>query len=179
MPKARVVLADCPWAFRDRLPGRGRGAAKHYACLALHEIMRFPLPAIEDDAWLFLWRVHTHQEEARLVMQAWGFEYCSEIVWVKTTQGGRIRIGMGHTIRQSHEVCLVGRRGKPKPRDRGIPSVLVAPRTEHSAKPASMYRLIERFSAGPYCELFARKREKGWASIGDQLELPTPGKAGK
>ncbi len=26
----RVLTADPPWPFKDKLPGKGRGAAKHY-----------------------------------------------------------------------------------------------------------------------------------------------------
>ena len=34
----RTVVADPPWPYRDRLPGGGRGAAKHYKLLSLDEI---------------------------------------------------------------------------------------------------------------------------------------------
>lgn len=166
----RVILADPPWMFRDRLPGSKRGAAKHYNALRTSDIMRFPLPPIADDAWLFLWRTHTHQREAMQVMEAWGFRYASEIVWVKVSKNGRPLLGMGHTVRQSHEVCIVGRRGRPKQRTKAIGSVILAPRRLHSVKPTHMYDLIEAFTPGPYLELFARARRPGWHSIGDQLE---------
>jgi N6-adenosine-specific RNA methylase IME4 len=165
----RVLLADPPWSFKDRLPGKGRGADKHYRTLSAADIMRFPLPTLAKDCWLFLWRVHTHQEEAKLVMRAWGFTYASEFVWVKLAKSGKVRIGMGHTLRQSHEVCLVGRRGKPARLSKGVGSVILAPRSEHSAKPPEAYELIERFAPGPYHELFARNFRKGWTSSGDQL----------
>lgn len=166
----RVLLADPPWLYRDRLPGPKRGAAKHYRTLSLSEIMRFPLPPIADDAWLFLWRTHTHQREAFRVIEAWGFKYASEIVWVKTAKNGKPRGGMGHTFRQAHEVCLVARRGRPERLSRGLPSVILAPRREHSAKPPEMYDVIERFAPGPFVELFARTRRPGWESIGEEVE---------
>jgi N6-adenosine-specific RNA methylase IME4 len=52
----RIVLADPPWPFRDALPGRGRGAAKHHACLSVAEICAFPLPPLAPDCALFLWQ---------------------------------------------------------------------------------------------------------------------------
>jgi N6-adenosine-specific RNA methylase IME4 len=107
-------------------------------------------------------------------MAAWDFEYCSEIVWVKIGKNGKPRIGMGRTIRQAHEVLLVGRRGNPKPLDLGVGSVILAPRTEHSAKPPEAHQLIERFAAGPYVELFARVERKGWTCYGDELGRPSP-----
>ena len=167
----RVILADPTWSYRDNLPGPKRGARKIYRTTTkLHEIMRMPLPPIEDNAWLFLWRVHTHQEEADLVMRAWGFEYCSEVVWVKTKRDSyEPTMGMGRTIRQAHEVCLVGRRGRPIGFARNVKSVIHAPLREHSQKPEEMYELIESFDSGPYCELFARNNRPGWLSVGDEL----------
>jgi N6-adenosine-specific RNA methylase IME4 len=42
----------------------------------------------------------------------------------------------------------------------------VAPRQEHSAKPALFADLIERMSPSPYVELFARQPRLGWDSWG-------------
>jgi hypothetical protein len=58
----RVELADPAWQFRDRLPGPGRGAAKHYQCLSVLELCAFPRPPLADDCTLFLWRVASMQQ---------------------------------------------------------------------------------------------------------------------
>lgn len=166
---AGVLYADPPWKFGDRLPGPGRGAAKHYRTMSVFEIMRFPLPPLAPDCWLFLWRVHTHQREAFQVLEAWRFEYASEIVWVKTSKSGKPRMGMGRTIRQAHEVCILARRGRPEQLSRAIDSVILAPRGRHSAKPLEMYERIEKFAPGPYVEIFAREQRPGWVSLGDEL----------
>lgn len=34
----RVICADPPWAFKDKLPGLGRGAKKHYQVLSILDI---------------------------------------------------------------------------------------------------------------------------------------------
>jgi len=60
----RVIVADPPWAFRDRLPGGGRGAAKHYETMSTAAIAQY-LPDRESngqirvalDAVLLMWRV--------------------------------------------------------------------------------------------------------------------------
>jgi len=39
--KFRVIVADPPWAFQDRLPGPSRGAWKNYPCLTTYDICRF------------------------------------------------------------------------------------------------------------------------------------------
>ena len=166
---ARVLLADPPWRYSDSLPGKGRGAAKIYPCLATPEIARFPLPPLAKDAWLFLWRVHTHQVDAEFVMKAWGFDYCGELVWSKRTKTGKQHFGMGRVLRNSHEICLIGRRGKPKPNGMSQRSVFEAPVREHSEKPQKQYEIIETFSDGPYVELFARRARAGWVSFGNQV----------
>jgi N6-adenosine-specific RNA methylase IME4 len=166
----RVLTADPPWVFNDKLPGKSRGAAKNYSCLSAEDIARLPLPELADDAWLFLWRVHTHNEEALYVMRTWGFTYASELVWVKTTAEGKLHFGMGRTFRNCHEVCLVGRRGRPKPSSRSVRSVFLAPTGDHSEKPQEFYPLVEELTGGgPYVELFARRRREGWGTFGDQL----------
>jgi N6-adenosine-specific RNA methylase IME4 len=173
----RVVVADPPWKFSDRLPGGGRGAVKHYDCLSTRDIIRFPLPPIADDALLFLWRVASMQVEALDVMRIWGFAPKSEIVWIKTREksgvvqpfgpkGKGLALGMGRYVRGSHETCLIGRRGKGKVRDRSVRSIFFAPRGGHSEKPELFFEIVEQLSGGPYVELFARRQRKGWQCLG-------------
>lgn len=85
MEPARLLVADPPWKFGDRLPGETRGAERQYKCLPVDKIMRFPLPALEKDALLLLWRVSSMQQEALDVARSWGFKVVSEIVWDKVT----------------------------------------------------------------------------------------------
>lgn len=169
MRRAQVLAADPPWPFRDKLPGKGRGASKHYRLLTLAEICTFPLPPIADDAWLFLWRVGAMQLEALAVAQAWGFKACGELVWVKRTAAGRLRIGMGRAFRGAHETCLVAKRGRPERLHAGLPSVFFAERGRHSAKPDEFYRIVEAFAPGPRVELFARTERPGWRCLGDEI----------
>lgn len=174
---ARVLLADPPWKFGDTLPGKGRGAGKHYRCMSVQEIMRFPLPPLADDALLLLWRVAAMQQEALKVIDAWGFTLKSEIVWVKTKSVPRVgwpslsilRMGMGRAVRNAHEVCLLCTRGRPVIRDHSVLSVIFAPRGLHSAKPVAIYDRAQRLSKGPYVELFARHRRVGWVQQGLEL----------
>jgi N6-adenosine-specific RNA methylase IME4 len=174
---ARVLLADPPWSFGDKLPGATRGAERNYGVLGVEDICRFPLPPLAGDALLFLWRVASQPEEAMRVVRAWGFVPKSEVVWVKTAAsqdpgpGVRLAFGMGRYVRACHEVCVVAARGRAVRlvRDRAVRSVFFAPRGAHSEKPAEFYGLVERLSEGPYCELFARRPRAGWESYGDEL----------
>lgn len=167
----RVVVADPCWRFDDNLPGKGRGASKHYATLPARDIEALRLPPVAEDALLFLWRVSSMQEEALCVCRAWGFTPKSEIVWVKTTRHGDVLRGMGRYVRNAHETCLIAARGRGASivRDHSIASVFMAPRGRHSEKPEEFYRIVEALSEGPYVELFARASRPGWTTIGDEI----------
>lgn len=172
---ARVLVADPAWMFDDKLPGKGRGAEKHYKCLAPHEIMRFPLPSLADDCVLAMWRIGSMQSLALKVIEAWGFdEPFGEIVWIKTKVGTKptkaVRMGMGRRgPRNVHEICLLAVRGKPQRVSAGVVSAVFAPRGRHSEKPDVFYQAIESLYSGPYVELFARRTRPGWYCFGNEL----------
>lgn len=80
----------------------------------------------------------------------------------------RLTFGMGRTFRAAHEVCLVGRRGRPERLSGSERSVFFAPVREHSQKPEEFFEIVERVSPGPYLELFAGgHRRPGWTCLGD------------
>lgn len=174
---ARVLAADPPWRFRDKLPGKNRGAERNYGTLSIQDLVRFPLPPIAPDAWLFLWRVSSQIEDAYQVLWAWGFREKTEIVWRKLTKTGKPWFGMGRYLRATHETCIVATRGRVAPLNRGIRSMFEAPVPVdssgcylHSAKPEIFYtEIIPALTSGPYVELFARTRRPGWTQHGDQL----------
>lgn len=172
----RVLVADPPWKPADKLPGRGRGAQKHYAVLSLYDICQFPLPWMDNDSMLLLWRIACMQEEALQVVRAWGFVPKSEIVWRKQTKTGKRHFGMGHYVRAEHETCIVATRGRFKVDKRNVRSTFEAPtpvgfdgRTFHSAKPPEFFEIVETLAKGPYAELFARERRAGWSQWGRDL----------
>lgn len=167
----RVVYADPPWQFGDRLPGTARGADKHYATMTTGELATMKMPPIADDALLFMWRVCALQLEALSVMGWWGFTQKSELVWRKLTVNGNRWFGMGRYTRMEHEVCLIGVRGRPTIKAKNIRSTFEAINHRHSEKPEEMYDIIEALSDGPYVELFARdvaKPRPNWTYLGDQ-----------
>jgi N6-adenosine-specific RNA methylase IME4 len=172
----RVLSADPPWAFQDRLPGKTRGAARNYRTLSLPEIETFITDNaihVADDALLFLWRVSAMVPEAYAVAKAWGFVAKSEIVWRKLERSGVVHFGMGRYCRNSHETCIIASRGKNIVVDHSVRSVFDAMIGRHSEKPEAFYRLVERLAPGPRLELFARQRRPGWTSIGDELPEAT------
>lgn len=180
----RVIVADPPWAPRDKLPGKGRGAAKQYPVMSTSQICGY-LPMLElqdevriaEDALLVLWRLASMQMDALDVARAWGFRQLSELVWSKLTAKGKQHFGMGRTVRSSHETALLCVRGRASRviKSHSVRSVFAAPvpsedgRPIHSAKPDEVFAIAEELAGGPGLELFARKRRDGWQQIGNQL----------
>jgi N6-adenosine-specific RNA methylase IME4 len=173
-----VILADPPWSFKiyNADSGLDSAADAHYPCMETAKIAALPVPAA-DNCVLFLWSTAPHLPEALEVMRAWGFEYRTNVVWKKD------RTGLGYWFRNQHEHLLVGVRGDvptPAPTQRSS-SVIEAPRTGHSVKPAAVAEMIERmFPSMPRLEMFARtvrKNRDAWGNEApgddtDDLRIP-------
>lgn len=167
-----VICADCPWKFRDNLPGPKRGASSHYRCMTTDELCAMPIPTRDDPrSVLFLWRVASMQEEALRVAAAWGYTVKSELVWRKTTATGKRSFGMGHYVRAEHEVCLIATRGNGcVSKDRTIRSTFAAPIGQHSQKPHLFYEIVRRmYPDAVRYELFARTVRPDFVQFGDEL----------
>lgn len=168
----QIVAADPPWKFGDSLPGRGRGAIKHYPCLTVAELERFPLPPIADDALLFLWKVASMPGEALRVCKAWNFSPKSELVWLKQTATGKRHFGMGRYVRASHETCIIASRGRGIDliASKSIRSTFEGQVRRHSAKPEAFYELVAELTTGRRVELFSRQTRPGWTCLGNEVE---------
>jgi N6-adenosine-specific RNA methylase IME4 len=164
-----VILADPPWRYEHTgVAGPTRRIENHYPTMSLEEICALEVPAA-DDCVLFLWVTPPKVAEGIRVLDAWGFNFRTSMVWVKD------KIGMGYYVRQQHEWLMIAKRGNiplPDPEDRPS-SVIQAPRGAHSEKPEEIHKIIERMY--PFlerCELFARKPRDGWASWGNEIGGP-------
>lgn len=172
-----VIVADCPWAPKDSLPGKSRGAAKNYEVMSTADLCRLQLPPIAKNAVLFFWRLASMPHDALDVIKAWGFTPKTELVWVKLTSTSQARelgtaklhFGMGRQVRASHEVCIIATRGRVAPLNHSTRSVFFAPVGVHSAKPDAFYEIAESLYGGPRVELFARRQRPGWTTIGNEL----------
>jgi N6-adenosine-specific RNA methylase IME4 len=163
-----VILADPPWKFElfDASSGFGGAADAHYPTMETEKICALPVADVATpDAVLFLWSTQVHLLHALRVIGAWGFEYVTNMVWVKD------KTGLGHWVHNQHELLIIARRGEmptPLPANRP-PSVITAPRREHSRKHDEAYEIIEKMYPGlPKIELFARQARAGWACWGNE-----------
>jgi N6-adenosine-specific RNA methylase IME4 len=151
-----VIYADPPWRFQaySRATGEDRNASNHYATSTLEEIKAIDAGSLAaKDSVLFLWAITPMLPQALEVMARWGFEYKSHFIWAKD------RVGLGFWNRGKHELLLIGTRGKipaPAPGTQ-FHSLLEAPVSRHSEKPALFRKVIERYYPTlPRLELFAR-----------------------
>lgn len=172
IPLYKTILMDPPWMER----GGGkikRGADRHYPLIKTRDLpgvikgSGMFTPDVEEGCSLWMWATANFLPDALWLMSQLGAEYVTNVVWAKS--GGP---GLGQRFRIMHEHLLYGRFGSvpiPAPANRS-PSVLVAARTVHSAKPSQAYDMIEKHDPpGFRLEMFARSSRPGWDSWGNEL----------
>ena len=177
----RVIYADPPWAYDDSgviVPNKARPwhaqdsygrAERHYPTMSIEDLCALPVQDhVTDDAVLFLWVTSPLLSACWPVIEAWGFEYKTSLIWDKVAHG------LGHYVSVRHEFLLLCTRGSCTP-DAPTPmpdSVVIERRSEtHSEKPESFRKTIERlYPLGARLELFGRHEVEGWTVYGNQLQ---------
>ncbi len=167
-PRFGVILADPPWPFYSNNRQHG-----NYPLLPVAEIKGLGVARYaEDNCALFLWVTWPFLQEGLDVIKAWGFRYVTNAwTWVKKSKTNKAwHFGQGYYTRSNTEICLLGIKGKMKPTNRAVSNVLIAPITNHSRKPTQQYANIQAlFPKAKKLELFARERQDGWHSWGNEV----------
>ena len=170
-----TVLADPPWRFQNRT---GKVAPEHrrlcrYETLSVEEIAELPIADhVKEIAHCYLWVPNALLPFGLEVLDAWGFEYKTNLIWHKVRKdGGSDGRGVGFYFRNVTELILFGIRGKGartlQPGRRQV-NLIATRKREHSRKPDEQYEIIESCSWGPYLELFGRGQREGWTLWGNQ-----------
>lgn len=84
-----------------------------------------------------------------------------------------LAFGMGRLFRQTHEICLIGTRGKilKQLANKSQRSVSFAENLRHSAKPDDLQESLETmFPMARKLELFARRLRPGWTCLGNEID---------
>ena len=173
--KYKTIFADPPWQFQNRT---GKVAPEHkrlnrYPTMKLEDIMKLPVGDVADEkSHLYLWVPNALLPEGLQVMEAWGFEYKTNLIWEKTRKDGEPDgRGVGFYFRNVTEILLFGIKGeKNRTLDPGRSQVnlIRAMKKEHSRKPEEFIDLIEKCSNAPYLEVFARGNRDSWDMWGNQ-----------
>lgn len=173
--KYKTIYADPPWQFNNRT---GKVAPEHkrlsrYPTMKLNDIMNLPVDEIADEkSHLYLWVPNALLPDGLKVMEAWGFEYKTNLVWEKVRKDdkpdGR---GVGFYFRNVTELLLFGIKGdknRTLAAGRSQVNLIRSMKREHSRKPDEFIDLIESCSNAPYLEIFARGDRNNWDMWGNQ-----------
>jgi N6-adenosine-specific RNA methylase IME4 len=156
------IYADPPWQYGNQTTRASTD--NHYATMTVAAICAEPVASVAADVChLYLWTTAGFLREAFEVIDAWGFAYKTNMVWVKP------QMGIGNYVRLSHEHLLIGVRGKTRTNGKSQMSWVEANRTEHSRKPDVFRGIVEAMSPGPYLELYGREEVAGWTVYGNQV----------
>lgn len=164
--KYRIIYADPPWKYGDERSGMG-GAADQYSLMDLEDIKALEVKDLaEEDSVLFMWGTAPLLKEALEVIEVWGFQYKTHMVWNK--QKGP----QGNYVSPRHELLFIATKGSCTPDTNDRPnSVQTIERTgRHSEKPQEFRSLIEQlYTYGNKIELFTRKQIEGWEGFGNEI----------
>lgn len=198
--KYQVILADPAWKYNSRAHHETRfrgGACGHYDLMSTADICKIPVSTWADDnAVLFLWACFPMLADAFRVIEAWGFSYktCG-FTWLKANpKTPSPFFGVGYYTKSNAEPCLLATRGAVemtpwgaaegeaetcllatrggvlKPAVNTVSQVIVAARSEHSAKPdEAMDRIDAMYPDAARLELFARRQRANWTCWGGEL----------
>ena len=165
--KYRIIYADPPWKYDNRMTGKWSSAEDHYPTMSTEDICKIPVKDMtQDNAVLFLWVTSPILEEAFDVINAWGFKYKSSFIWDKQAHG------MGHYNSVRHEFLFICTKGSCRPdvntRYNSVVSIMRS--KVHSEKPERFREMIdEMYPNGKRIELFGRKKVRGWDVLGNQV----------
>jgi len=162
----QVIYCDPPWRYDNS--GLNGSAKSHYDTMSIDELKAMPIRAMADEnSVLFMWVTNPLLKEAIELINSWGFNYKTNMVWVKDRA---IYGNLGFYLNGKHELLLISTKGSFLPTGEKVVSVLMEPRTEHSKKPDCVYSIIEQmYPRLKYIELFARNKRDGWTSWGNEI----------
>lgn len=159
-----VIYADPAWEYSNS--GINTAAARQYQTMptsAICNLLQTLCVQPASESVLLLWATNALLTDALCVVEAWGFRYVTNRVWVKDRGIG------GFHVNGRHELLLVGVRGSFLPASL-LDSVITAANDVHSRKPELYSDIEAAYPRQRYIELFARNNppRDGWTFWGDQ-----------
>lgn len=190
-PKATLIMADPPWAYRNRGKGVHGAASSQYEGVSLELITNDMIKALEVcelDAYMLVWctwpklvewttysteRLHNARPKAKPIEQR-GWRYVSGGCWAKDG------MGVGIHWRGDCEPALLYTLGHPQPRTTAS-NLWKAPKIGHSEKPQLALRrqvammtdpgdLVVDLYAGQSASLARACRALGRSYVGAELD---------
>ena len=168
--KFNVIYADPPWQYENS--GFINSAESNYPTMPILEICNMPIKDLTtNESVLFLWATNPLLPEALQVMDAWGFIYKTNFVWIKDKARG-----WAWWAKSKHESLLVGVKKNTGTPETNFDSAFFEKReNKHSKKPEYVYEMIQTMfpsnQKGYGLELFNRGGAYSdyWDVFGNQI----------
>lgn len=173
--KYQVIYADPPWAYDvDLSSGATRSPENNYPVMDLEALKKFGEKVKEishKDCILFMWITAPKLNWMNDVLEAWGFDYKTNLIWDK------VKPNMGHYSSVRHEILIIAGKGTCSPTCDGktiqsIDSVQsIEKSARHSEKPLEFMDIIDKlYPDYKKLEMFARNKgqRKNWTFWGQE-----------
>lgn len=164
-----VVYADPPWNYGTKKSTAIGAPHTQYALMNLADIKAMDIRSLAaKNSICWLWVPNCLIHRGIEVLNAWGFEFVTSVVWIKNkgapSQGA---------VLPRHETILIGKRGAGLgKKEENIKSTAFYEAVgQHSCKPSHFAEMIEKlYPKTAKIELFARVPRKGhgWTVWGNQ-----------
>ena len=173
--KYQVIYIDIPWAYDvDLSEGATRSPTNNYPVMELEDIKKFgeEIKKIShENCTMFLWITAPKLNWMNEVLDSFGFDYKTNLIWDK------VKPNMGHYSSVRHEILIIAGRGKCAPTCDGktiqsIDSVQSIEKSKiHSQKPEEFIDIIDKlYPNTKKIEIFARnnKKRENWCYWGNE-----------
>ncbi len=174
--KYQLIYCDPPWFYANfqNSYNTGKTAAQLYHVMSADDLKKLNIQSLAfNDSILLMWVTYPTLEQGLDLIKEWGFSYRTvAFTWVKKNKSGNgYFIGLGNYTRANAEICLLAVKGKGLAvKSKSISQIIVTPITKHSEKPIVIRdRIVELFGNVKRVELFARTKDVGWKSWGDEI----------
>jgi len=158
--KYEVIVIDPPWNYGSSYDPEAFRGTTDYPEMTHKELKTLDIPAA-NNCVLFLWTTHKFIWDAKELLDLWGFEYRSILVWDKG------KMGIGKLLRLQCEFCLIGIKGHPVFDNDGTHrDIIREERREHSRKPDAFYEMVDALCIGRKLDMFGREKRNGWDIFG-------------
>lgn len=170
-----IIVVDPPWLYQDGFNGWGERKPLPYNALTVRKIKQILVGEyLQKEGHLILWTTNRYLGRSFGVAKAWGCVVKQIGVWKKPG----CRRGLGGVLPSDLEFFLICQKIAPntnshsrRTRGREESAEFNWPHEGHSVKPDGFYEFVERrFIRESRLDVFARKKRKGWVSIGDAID---------
>lgn len=167
----QVIVVDPPWDVKKLThKARPKQIGIDYSTMSVSEIASLDIGSLADkQCWCFLWTTQKFLFESKDILNGWGFNHLTTMVWEKTY--GRSSGMPLYGFRWNGEFILVGYKTKPElwPKRPLIPTVFAAPNIRHSQKPDLFYQMVGVLGESRI-DVFDRHKRDGWDCIGYEID---------